>query len=483
MAELAAHEHELLARMPEHVRVKRPQIGELLPLVAGHLRDHRALAMHDLVVGERQHEVLREGVEHRERDVVLVVLAVNRLLGEVAQDVVHPAHVPLEAEAQPTQVGRVRDAAPGGRFLGHHHGVRVLGVDALIEPADEVDGFDVLLAAVLVGHPFALVPAVVEIEHRGDRVHAQAVDVVAVQPKQRVANQKVRNLAPPVVEHHRVPMRVATLPRVGVFIQVRAVEVDQPVRVVREVRRHPVHQHAHARPVQRVDQVHQLLRRAEARGRRIVSNCLVPPRAVEGVLGDRHQLHVGETHLLAVGREPRRQIHVSQPAALWCAHPGAQVHLIDRDRRLTRIALLAVGHPFVVAPLVTFQAPNLRRRARTHFRREAVRIGLFSFESVVVGADEKLVDFALANVGDKRLPNAGIAAATHRVRVAVPAVEIADDGDRTGVRRPNGETHAGLAVELGQMRTELFVVAVMAALAEEVQVVIGQKRGFHWVLR
>ena len=50
LSELAAHEDQLLARLREHPAIEEPQVGELLPVVARHLRDQRALSVHDLVV-------------------------------------------------------------------------------------------------------------------------------------------------------------------------------------------------------------------------------------------------------------------------------------------------------------------------------------------------------------------------------------------------------------------------------------------------
>ena len=67
LAELVAHEEQLLARLGVLVAVEQPQVGELLPVVAGHLAEQRALAVDHLVVGERQHEVLGEGVDGRGR--------------------------------------------------------------------------------------------------------------------------------------------------------------------------------------------------------------------------------------------------------------------------------------------------------------------------------------------------------------------------------------------------------------------------------
>src|SRR5690606_16611638 len=63
LTDLAAHEQQLLARMQRHIAEQRAQVRELLPFVARHLADQRAFAVNDLVVRERQHEVLRERVE------------------------------------------------------------------------------------------------------------------------------------------------------------------------------------------------------------------------------------------------------------------------------------------------------------------------------------------------------------------------------------------------------------------------------------
>src|SRR3546814_9726145 len=86
--------------MPPHEAVIGAQGGGLLPIVAGHLVEQRALAVHHLVMAEGQDEVLTERVQQAERHVVMMVSAMHRLLAHVAQRVVHPAHVPFEAEPQ-----------------------------------------------------------------------------------------------------------------------------------------------------------------------------------------------------------------------------------------------------------------------------------------------------------------------------------------------------------------------------------------------
>ncbi|MNY75223.1 hypothetical protein D3C86_2144480 [compost metagenome] len=58
-----------------------------------------------------------------------MVLAVDRLAREIAQRVVHEAHVPLEAETKPAFMHRRRDLRPGGAFLSdcHHTRMRAVG--------------------------------------------------------------------------------------------------------------------------------------------------------------------------------------------------------------------------------------------------------------------------------------------------------------------------------------------------------------------
>ena len=180
--------------------------------------------MHDLVVRQRQHEVLAERVHQAEGELVVVVAAVDRILLEVAERVVHPAHVPLEAEAEAAEVGRPRHARPGRGLLGDRHGAGVAAVDHLVELLEERDRVEVLAPAELVRQPLALLARVVEVEHRGHGVDAQAVDVVLASQKSALDEQEVAHLVAAVVEDQRAPVRVLAAARVGVLVERGAVE-------------------------------------------------------------------------------------------------------------------------------------------------------------------------------------------------------------------------------------------------------------------
>ena len=182
LRELAAHEQHLLARMRGHVAVQRTQTAELVFIRGRHLADERALAVHDLIMRERQDIVFGEGIHERERDLVVHILAEERVGRAVAQHIVHPAHVPLEVEAQTAVIAGFRDHRPRGGLLRDHHDVRMIGQYVLVEQAQEVDRFEVLASAVDIRPPFILA-IVVQIQHGRDRIYAQAVHVELLDPE------------------------------------------------------------------------------------------------------------------------------------------------------------------------------------------------------------------------------------------------------------------------------------------------------------
>src|SRR5947208_3386349 len=75
----AAHKEQLLSRMRVHPRVKHPQIRELLPFVARHFVQERALPVDDLIVAEHENEMLLERIHEREGDVVVVKASEDRI--------------------------------------------------------------------------------------------------------------------------------------------------------------------------------------------------------------------------------------------------------------------------------------------------------------------------------------------------------------------------------------------------------------------
>jgi len=464
LGELAAHEQQLLARMRVHVPVAGAQRGEALPVVAGHLAEQRALAVHHLVVAQRQDVALAEGVDGGEGELAVMVRAVFRRPAQVAQRVVHPAHVPLVPEAQAVLAGRPGHAGPGRGLLRDRHRTVAARRHRLVGPPKKIERFQVLVAAVDVRHPLPGTAAVVQVEHRGHGVHAQPVGVIGLQPEQGVGDQDVAHRRPAEVVDQGVPVGMIAAAPVRVLVQRRAVEAGQAVRVAREVRRHPVQDDAEPGAVRGVDEGGEVRGRPEAAGRREQADGLVAPGAVEGMLADRQQLQVGEAHRPDVGNQPFRQFRIAQIAALGRAQPGAQVALVDGHRRVGCLARGAGRHPVAVVPGGVRRAMHPRGRGRRLLPMKGHWVRLQRQHLAVRRLDFVLVERPGFQARHKQLPEAGLVALAHDVAPAVPAVEVANDRNPPRVRRPDRESHARDGLDGGRMRAQTAPERRMRAL-------------------
>ena len=113
-----------------------------------------------------------------------------------------------------------------------------------------------------------------------------------------------------------------TFARVGVFIQVRAIELRQATGVVRKVRRHPIQQHADAAGMAGLHEALQAFGLAKARTRCVQAQRLVAPGAIERMLADGQQLDVGETQLGDVIRQTIGQFVPGGKAPALAMAPG-----------------------------------------------------------------------------------------------------------------------------------------------------------------
>ena len=78
LPQLAAHEQQLPAGEQPLVTEQRAKVRKFLPVVAGHPRDERAFAVNHFVVRQRQHKIFVVMIEHREREIILVIFAMHR---------------------------------------------------------------------------------------------------------------------------------------------------------------------------------------------------------------------------------------------------------------------------------------------------------------------------------------------------------------------------------------------------------------------
>src|ERR1700731_4361819 len=93
------------------------------------------------------------------------------------------------------------------------------------------------------------------------------------------------------------------LARVGMLVEMRAVELGKAVGVAREMRRRPIENDTKAGLVTAIDKFHEFGGSAIAAGGGKEAKSLVTPGTVEGKLHDGEQLDVRVAEILGIGYE------------------------------------------------------------------------------------------------------------------------------------------------------------------------------------
>ena len=101
--------------------------------------------------------------------------------------------------------------------------------------------------------------------------------MVLVKPEKGVGDEEIGYLVPPVVEYERAPFLLLAFKRVCVLVKGCAVEICEAVGIPREMGRNPVHDYADARPVHRIDEIHEVVGRPEPARAGEVAYRLVAP--------------------------------------------------------------------------------------------------------------------------------------------------------------------------------------------------------------
>ncbi len=319
--QFGSHKQKLFAGMGIHVPQEDPQIGKTPPFIAGHFSQERPFAVDHLIVGERQDKILAVGIHHGKGEPVVVILTMNGLLPEVQKGVVHPSHVPFEAETKAPKVGRGADPGPGRGLFSHGKAVRKKAVDRFVQLPEKIDRLHILVSAVAVGDPLSPHLAVVQIEHGRHGIDPEPVNMVLVQPEQGIGDEKIANLVSAEIEDEGPPIRMFPLAGILVFVEGRAVKQPQAPVIFWKMGGDPIDNDADTVLVTRVDEKLKIVGGAESACRGIVPRDLITPRGIERMLGHGQKLHMGKAKLFHVLDELGRQLPIGQPAILFFRNP------------------------------------------------------------------------------------------------------------------------------------------------------------------
>ena len=192
------------------------------------------------------------------------------------------------------------------------------------------------------------------------------------------------------------------------------------------------------------------------------------------MLGDRQKFDMGETEIADIGRQLVGELAIGQPAAAFVRSPppGAEMHFVDRDRRIAARCSPPAPAPDACDRL---SVDDDRRRLGTQLGGKRDRIGFQRQQFAVAPENLELVSVSGRDRRHEDFPEA-VAAHAHGVAAAVPKIEIADDADALRIGRKHSERDARDAIEHERMRAELVIELEMRALAQQIQIEIGQDR-------
>ena len=347
-----------------------------------------------------------------------------------------------------------------------HHGIHF---------SQEGHRLQVFAAAVFVGQPLTVFARIVQVEHGGDSIDANAIEVKLVQPVVRRGEQESFYLGTPVIEDVCAPVLMHAQARVFVLEQGSAVITRQCPGIHGEMAGHPIQQHANVGLMAGIDKGAELVGAAEAGRGREIPRGLIAPRFIQRMLGDGQQFDMREAEIGNVIDQRSRQFGPSVETAIRVATPGAGMQFINIHGGVQPVAFCSRLKPFLVAPGMPGRRNDHSRTAGALFKALCKGVALHHDLPAVAVEDFKLVQVTCVQTGNEQFPNAGLATRAHGVQATIPVVETADNGNATGIGCPHGESHAFNAIQGDGVRTQCPPGFQQTAFVKQVQFLIGKQ--------
>ena len=337
--------------------------------------------------------------------------------------VIHPAHIPFQSESQASTVPGLRHHGPGGGFLCNHQSRWKFRKNGFIELLQKSYCFQVFFSAILIWGPFAVLPAIIQIQHRSHCIHPKAIDVIFIQPEHSAGNQKTDDFIAAVVKHQRTPVLMLPFSGICIFITRGSVKSGKPEFISGEMGRHPIHNNADAGLVALVHKIHKILWLPIARGRCKISGNLISPGAVERIFHQRHEFHMGISHFFYIGDQFICQLLIGKSISVLICTPRACMHFIHVHGLREDIPTVPPAEPFGIAPFIAGNIIIQRRVLRPGFVMIGIWVAFHDLpaihlrDTVFIGGKPRELFF------QNNLPHT-IADLFHGVGIGIPLVEI-----------------------------------------------------------
>ena len=219
--------------------------------------------------------------------------------------------------------------------------------------------------------------------------------------------------------------------------------------------------------VQKIYQVHKIIRRSITRSRCIITGHLIPPGSVIRMLHNRHQFHMRVTHFLTIIANHRSKFTVVIKFFFGIRRlfKCAKRHFVNKHRLLFRIPFFTLGKPLFIFPVILIQIPYNACRRRTTLCIIAVRI-CFHHALSVRAPDFIFIQISGTYTRNKQLVNSCCLQIAHRISRCLPVVKITYDANRLCLRRPHSKIRSFHALDCHRMSTQFFINGIVNSVAK-----------------
>ena len=343
---------------------------------------------------------------------------------------------------------------------------------------EELNGFQVLIAAKFIRQPLSVLFTVIQIQHGCYCIYTDTVYMELSQPEQSIGYQEVLHFIFAIIKYLRSPFRMLSQTGIGMFKDALSIKFCKSVCISCKMCRYPIQNDSDTCLMQFIDQIHKILRRSVTGSRRIVSGHLISPGAIIRMLRDSHKLYMGVFHLFQIFHDPVGELTIIiksfRSAIIGMFHKRTDMALIDCHGFLVHIFFIPGFHPLGILPVESRDIRNDGRCARSVFRIIGKRIG-FVQPSAIPRIDQELIHCSFFHAGNEQPPDTALSQLLHGMRFLVPFIECTDDIHLCSIWCPYPEIDSLHTIFRRQMRAQFFINIIVRSLGKKILICFGNK--------
>ena len=233
--------------------------------------------MNDFIMRKNKDIVLRICILHGKCHHMMCIFPEIRIQLHILCKIMHPSHIPLQAESQSVILRVSCNLWPCSGFFCDHHRPRISSKYNRIKMLEKLNRLKILIATILVWDPLSVLLSIIKIKHGCHCIDTQSVHMEMLDPEQCICNQEIPYLRLFIIKDLRSPVRMLSLSRICILKSRCSVKISQSVSILREMCRNPVKNHTNPIPVQIIDHISKIFRCSISGSRCIITGYLISP--------------------------------------------------------------------------------------------------------------------------------------------------------------------------------------------------------------